>query len=278
MDMNTLVDLGTQVVLILGMLVLGLIVVRMARRRIITRVSSSEKIPDGRKKQIQTIVQVVGWMVNVSVIGMALMMLLSHFVDITPLLASVGVMGLALSLGAQTLIKDLIGGLLILIENQYAVGDVIQVGDVAGAVERLTLRATYVRDVNGKLHLVPNGDVRTVSNVTRGWSRAVVDIGVAYEENLDRVLNVLEQEAQQFAEDPTYAPQLLEPPSIIGPLSLGDWAITVRVMVKTQPGKQWGVAMALRKRILATCDREDITLPYPRQELLVRDGYSDKTK
>lgn len=277
MDVSTILDLGTQLILIVGMLILGLILVRMARRRIITRISSSDSIPDGRKKQIQTIVQVVGWMVNVSIIGIASMMLLGHFVDIAPLLASVGVMGLALSLGAQTLIKDLIGGLLILIENQYAVGDVIQVGDVAGAVERLTLRATYVRDINGKLHLVPNGDMRIVSNVTRGWSRAVVDIGVAYEENLDRVLNVLKEEAQQFAEG-DFAPQLLEPPSIIGPLSLGDWAITVRVMVKTEPGKQWGVAMALRKQILAACERENITLPYPRQEVLVRTQYGDEVK
>ena len=130
------------------------------------------------------------------------------------------------------------------------------------------MRATYIRDIGGKLHLVPNGDVRVVSNVTRDWSRALVDIGVAYEENLERVTDVLNQAAQQFADDPAFAPQLLEPPKVIAPLSLGDWAVTVRVMIKTLPGKQWGVATELRKRILAVCERESIALPYPRQEVL----------
>jgi len=199
-------------------------------------------------------------------------MLLSRFVDIAPLLASLGVVGLALSLGAQTLIKDLIGGMLILIENQYAIGDVIQVGDIAGSVEHFTLRVTYVRSVEGKLHVVPNGEIRIVSNITRHWSRAMVDLGVAYEEDLDRVLAVLEREAEAFAQDPEVADQLIEAPSVIGPLSLGDWAVTVRVMVKTLPGKHWGVGQILRKRLLAACEREGITLPYPRQEVLVRDS------
>jgi small-conductance mechanosensitive channel len=242
----------------------------LARRGLLKSIDSSTKMPDGRKKQIQTIVQVAGWMVNVALIGIAVMMLLSRFVDITPLLTSLGVVGLALSLGAQTLIKDLIGGLMVLIENQYAVGDVIQVGDVSGVVERLTLRATYVRDVGGKLYLVPNGDIRVVGNVTRDWSRALVDIGVAYEENLERVTAVLDRVARQFAGDPAFASQLLEPPTVIAPLSLGDWAVTVRVMIKTLPGKQWGTATELRRRILAACERENITLPYPRQEVLVR--------
>jgi small conductance mechanosensitive channel len=200
----------------------------------------------------------------------ALMMVLGRFVDITPLLTSLGVVGLALSLGAQTLIKDLIGGLMVLIENQYAVGDVIQVGSVSGTVERLTLRATYVRDIGGKLHLVPNGDVRVVSNVTKDWARALVDIGVAYEEDLERVADVLNQVAEQFAGDPDFSELLLDPPSVIIPLSLGDWAMNARVMVKTLPGKQWGVATELRKRILAACEHENITLPYPRQEVLVQ--------
>jgi small-conductance mechanosensitive channel len=270
MATNTWVELGVWLALISGVMILGLIATRLARQRIIKQIQSSARMRDERKKQIQTIVQVAGWMVNVALVGIALMMLLSRFVDITPLLTSLGVMGLALSLGAQTLIRDLIGGLMVLIENQYAVGDVIQVGDVSGAVERLTLRATYVRDISGKLHLIPNGDVRVVSNVTRDWSRALVDIGVAYEENLERVIAVLNQVAQQFAGDPAFAPQLLEPPAVIAPLTLGDWAVTVRVMVKTLPGKQWGVATELRKRILAACEREHITLPYPRQEVLVR--------
>jgi moderate conductance mechanosensitive channel len=151
------------------------------------------------------------------------------------------------------------------------VGDVIEVGDVAGTVEKLTLRVTYVRDIKGRLHIVPNGEVRTVSNVTKDWSRALVDVGVAYEEDLDRVLSVLEEIAEIFADDPTFKPLLLETPQVLGPISLGDWAITVRVMVKTKPGKHWQTARELQKRILATFGRENIEMPYPRQERIVRD-------
>jgi small-conductance mechanosensitive channel len=111
-----------------------------------------------------------------------------------------------------------------------------------------------MRGADGQLHVIPNGEVRIVSNLTKEWSRAIVDVGVAYEEDLDRV----------------FAPHLLEAPQVLGPMSLGDWAITMRVMVKTRPGKQWEVARELRKRILVACEREGIVLPYPRQETWTR--------
>ena len=269
-DVNKLVGLVVDIVVIIGLAILGLIAVRLVSQRILERVRSTDRMQKGRQKQLETLVHVIRWVVRVSIIIVALLMVLSNFVDITPLLASVGVAGLAISLGAQTLIKDFIGGLLILLEGQYTVGDVIQMGDVSGTVERLTLRATYVRDISGKLYIVPNGEVRIVANGTKDWSRAMVDIGVAYEEDLDRVLAVLQGVVEPLADDPDFGPQLLERPNVLGPLSLGDWAMTVRVMVKTETGKQWGVARELRKRILAACERENITLPYPRQEVWVR--------
>jgi small-conductance mechanosensitive channel len=266
-------------VLIIAVAALGLIIVQFLSGRALRILHSKEDLREARRQQMVTLVQILRWGAGVLIVGCALLMLLSTFgVDITPLLASVGVAGLALSLGAQTLIKDLVGGFLILAENQYAVGDFIQVGNVSGQVERLTLRATYVRDINGYLHVVPNGEVRIVANQTKEWSRALVDVGVAYEEDLDRALRVLTEAAETFAQDPLLSPQLLEPPQVLGPLSLGDWAITVRVMVKTPPGKQWGVARELRKRILAACEREGITLPYPRQEVLVRRLESESSK
>jgi small conductance mechanosensitive channel len=257
-------------VLIVVLAALGLVIVQFLTRRVQRIIRSVETIHEERRQQIYTIVHIARWAASVLIVAAALLMLLSAFVDIAPLLASVGVAGLAVSLGSQTLIKDLIGGFLILAENQYAVGDVIQAGDVKGTVERLTLRATYVRDVDGHLHVVPNGEVRIVSNLTKDWSRARVDVGVAYEEDLDRALGVLAGVAEAFAEDADFGPQLLEPPQVLGPVSLGDWAITVRVMVKTQPGKQWDIARELQRRILGACEREDVTLPYPRQEVWVR--------
>jgi len=267
---DELIALAINIALVAGLAAVGLIVVRFVSRQILRRIRTNGDGKEERRKQLETLVQLGRWVANVAIISVALLMLLGNFVDIAPLLASMGAVGLAVSLGTQTLIKDFVGGLFILLEGQYNIGDVIQVGDVSGGVERLTLRATYVRDVGGKLYIVPNGEVRIVSNVTRDWSRALVDIGVAYEEDLDRVVAVLDDVAEAFSGDPDYGPQLLERPQVLGPLSLGDWALTVRVMVKTQAGKQWGVAIELRKRILAACDREGITLPYPRQEVWVR--------
>jgi small conductance mechanosensitive channel len=250
--------------------VLGLAIVQLIYRRLQKLAQTSNKGKAERQKQLQTLIGVIRWIAQIAIVGAALLTILGYFFDITPILASVGVLGLAVSLGAQTVMKDFIGGLLILIENQYAVGDVIKVGDISGPVERLTLRTTHVRSVNGNLHIIPNGDVRTVANVTRDWSRAMVDIGVAYEEDLERVAAILEQVVETLVEDPDFGPQLLERPRVLAPVSLGDWAMTVRVMVKTPAGKQWGVGMELRKRILNACKRENVELPYPRQEVLVR--------
>jgi small conductance mechanosensitive channel len=269
-DVETWTAVGIRTATIVLLAILGLAIVRLISRRLHKLAQATGEGKPVRQKQLETLIAVLRWIVQVAIVGAALLTLLGSFVDITPILASVGVLGLALSLGAQTVIKDFIGGLLILIENQYAVGDVIQVAGVTGTVERLTLRTTHVRSVNGNLHTIPNGDVRTVANVTREWSRAMVDIGVAYEEDLERVVAVLEQVVDAFVEDPDLGPQLLERPKVLAPLSLGDWAMTVRVMVKTPAGKQWGVARELRKRILAACKRENVDLPYPRQEVLVR--------
>jgi small conductance mechanosensitive channel len=268
--MNDLLLIVRDVALIFTLTTLGVIGVNVLSQRAIRVFGSSKEVDPERKQQLKTLIQSARWVLNVLIVGIAVLMLLSSFVDITPLLASVGVAGLAVSLGAQTLIKDIIGGFLILLENQYGIGDVIQVGDVSGTVERLSLRATQLRDISGSLHVVPNGEARIVSNLTKDWSRALVDVGVAYEEDLDRVLRVLEEVSTAFAQDPAFASDLLEPPQVVGPLSLGDWAVTLRVMVKTRPGKHWEISRQLQKRVLAACDKENVTLPYPRQEVWVR--------
>lgn len=254
----------------------GLLVVHFVARCLNRVLKGTEAIQPEQRQQFVTLVQILRWVAGVLIVVAAILTVMSSFVDIAPLLAGAGVAGLAISLGAQTLIKDLLAGLTILLENQYAVGDVIRVGGVSGAVERLTLRATHVRDADGCLHIVPNGEVRVVSNMTKEWSRALVDVGVAYEADLDHALGVLEEIAGAFAEEPAFRAQLLEKPQVIGPLSLGDWAVTLRVMVKTRPGKHWAAARELRKRILVAFERESIVMPYPRQEVLVRrpdDGF-----
>lgn len=271
MDVDKLTSVVVSSALIVTLSVVGLVLVQVAGKFVLNRVRALDGIGMDRRQQVETLVQISRWVLDIAIVATALLMLLSTFgLDIAPLIAGVGVVGLALSFGAQTLIKDLIGGLLIVVENQYSVGDTIEVGDVSGVVETVTLRATLVRTADGNLVVVPNGEVRVVANASRGWSRAVVDVGVAYEEDLARALRVLEDAAAGFAQDTRFEPLLLEAPAVLGPLSLGDWSITVRVMVKTLPGKQWEIARELRKQILAACEREGIDLPYPRQEVWVR--------
>jgi small conductance mechanosensitive channel len=271
MDPDRLRFVVTSSVLIVALTALALIFIHFAGRRVLARIVSLRRVGDARRRQLVTVYQIVRWVLVVLLVGSAVLMLLATFgVDITPLLASIGVAGLALSLGAQTLIKDLIGGVLIVVENQFAVGDVIQVGTVSGQVERITLRATHVREASGTLQTVPNGEIRVLGNQTKGWSGVVVDVGVAYEEDLDRALQVLAAAAREFSEDPVLGSALLEPPEVVGPVSLGDWAVTVRLRAKTQPGKQWETARELRKHALAACERQGISLPYPRQEVWVR--------
>jgi small conductance mechanosensitive channel len=258
-------------VLIVGTAALGLVVVQLIARRILTWVHALPRVREARRQQPVTLVQTTQGILVVTLVVFALLMLLIEFgVDITPLLVSVGVAGLAVSLGAQSLIKDLIGGILIIIENQYAVGDSIVVGTVSGEVERITLRTTQVRALNGDLHIVPNGEMRVLTNQIRDWARVVIDVGVAYEEDLNHALSIPEEGTAALARHPAFEPDLLELPQVLGVHSLGDSAVMVRIAVKTQPGKQWATGRALRKSLLATSEQEGVSLPYPRQEVWVR--------
>ncbi len=216
---------------------------RQAERRL-----EKPDAPAEQLDRLKTLVHVgrgVGYALILVIAG--LMALQTLGVNIAPLLAGAGVAGLALSLGAQTLIRDFIGGILILAENQFTIGDTIQVGAVTGSVERITLRATYLRDAEGRLYVVPNGDIRLVSNLTVDWARAIVDLNVDYRADMDKVLHALETAAQRAQADATIKADLLEPPQAVGWIGFKDRAVQVRLMAKTRPGQQWAVAMALRK-------------------------------
>jgi small conductance mechanosensitive channel len=150
------------------------------------------------------------------------------------------------------------------------VGDLIEVGPASGQVEAITLRTTQLRAATGQLYIIPNGEVRILANQTKGWSVAFVDLGIAYEEDLERVLEFLQASVDAFAQDPALGANLLEAPQVLGPMNLADSAITVRVLVKTRPGKHLDIARRLRKWLLDACERERIELPYRRQEVWLR--------
>lgn len=190
--------------------------------------------------------------------------------DITPLLAGAGVAGLAIGLGAQSLIKDVIAGFFILLDDQFHVGDVIQAAGVSGQVERMTLRTTIVRDLQGAVHFIPNGEIKVVSNLTKEWSRAVLEIGLDYAEDVDRAIAILTEVGQSLVADATFGALVLEPPQVLGIEALGESQVTIRMLAKTVPLKQWDVARELRRRIKLRFDREGIGAPHPHRVIITR--------
>jgi moderate conductance mechanosensitive channel len=252
--------------------------VKVIARRIIASVDDGDDSTFTEAEQRgHTLAQLVRSLGMVLVTVMALLATLNVFIDITPLLAGAGILGLAFSFGAQSIVKDTIAGFFILLENQFVVGDFIEVAGKSGTVERMTLRAVTLRDGDGTMHVVPNGQITTVSNRTRKWSRAVVDVSVSYAADTDRVVEVLKQELEAFAADPAWKDRVEEPPEVQGVESLGESAVVLRTRVKVQAGTQWEVARELRRRFKKRLDAEGIEIPVPQLgiEHRVRPGQGD---
>jgi small-conductance mechanosensitive channel len=216
-----------------------------------------------REQRVQTLGALFTNVLLVVVVTVSVLTVLGVFINIAPLLASVSVVGLAVSFGAQTLVKDVISGTFMLIEGQFGIGDVVKIGETSGMVEKITLRTTILRDLYGAVHIIPNGDITRVSNLTKTWSRAVIDVGVAYREDVDRVLSTLRHLGDEFHANPEWGQLLLEPPQVLGIESLGESSVTVRMTAKTLPLKQWDVARELRRLIKRRFDQEGIEIPYP---------------
>ena len=223
-----------------------------------------------REKRGQTVAQLLRSVGRVVIVLVATLLSLDLFFDIGPLLAGAGILGLAISFGAQSLVKDIISGFFILLENQFAVGDVIETAGKSGTVERMTLRVVMLRDLRGVLHIIPNGQMTVVSNQTRGWARAVVEVGVAYEVDVDHALDVFRDEAAQFGKDPVWEHRLDGAPEVLGVESLADNAVVIRTNLRTLPGEQWAAAREFRRRLKARLDHEDIDIPYPQRTVHVR--------
>ncbi len=188
-------------------------------------------------------------------------------VDVGALIAGAGIAGLAISFAAQNLVRDVINGFFILLEDQYGVGDIIKVGDLAGGVERMNLRLTVLRDLAGKVHFIPNGQINQVTVMSRDWARAVVDVAVAYKEDVDRVLEVLRDEAEKFYADPDWRDKFTAPPQVLGVDQLGDSAVVIRILFTTRAKEQWGVGREFNRRVKNRLDAEGIEIPFPQRTL-----------
>ncbi len=269
-------DLSQKLVKIVAILLLAWLAKRMVRlltHRIERAVDDGD--PDtltAAEQRGRTLAQLINSVGSVLIWLGAGLMILNLFIAIGPLLAGVGVAGLAVSFGAQSLVKDVISGFFILMENQFAVDDIVTINGIGGRVEHMTLRVVMLRDLNGILHIIPNGGIQVVSNRTRGFSRAVLDIGVAYHENVDRVIEVLKDVHRAFWSDPKWRPVLGEEPAVLGVDELAESSVNIRVTATTLPGKQFEVARELRRRIKNRFDQEGITIPFPQRTLHVGDA------
>jgi small-conductance mechanosensitive channel len=245
-------------------------VVRLTARRIEMAVDDGDdSVTTLREKRGRTISQLLRSVGRVVIITIAILLTFNAFINIAPILAGAGILGLAVSFGAQSLVRDVISGFFILLENQFAVGDVIEAAGKSGVVERMTMRVVVLRDLEGAMHIIPNGEIKVVSNRTRGWARAVIDISVPYTEQVDRIISLLREEAAQFSTDPEWGLQLDGPVEVSGVESMTDNAATIRTLLKTQPGSQWSVAREFRRRLINRFSHEAIESPYQQRRVLV---------
>lgn len=187
--------------------------------------------------------------------------------DITPILASAGIVGLAVGFGAQNLVRDVINGFFMILENQVRVGDVAIVNGTGGLVEAISFRTITLRDQSGTVHIFPNGTVTTLSNMTKDWSAYVMDIGVAYKEDTDHVAAVMKEVSKNLQEDPEIGPNILEPIEILGVDQFGDSAVVIKARLKTFPIKQWMVGREYRRRLKKAFDEKGIEIPFPHRTL-----------
>jgi small conductance mechanosensitive channel len=262
---------GVRIVIVWLLAWLAYRLVSLASQRIESAVDDGDdSVTTLRERRGKTISQLLRSVGRVVILLIALLVTLNTFINVGPVLAGAGILGLAISFGAQSLVKDLISGFFILSENQFAVGDVIEAAGKSGVVEKMTLRVVVLRDLEGRMHVIPNGEIKVVSNMTRGWSRAVVDVGVSYEQDVDRTLAVIRDEAAQFSTDKSWSSQLDGAVEVPGVEALGDSAVKIRTLIRTQPGSQWNAAREFRRRLLKRFEHEGIDIPFPQRTVRVK--------
>lgn len=215
-----------------------------------------------RKKRIQTLGQLLRVVATLLVVGVAGLMALSLFnVDIRPILTGAGIAGLAVGFGAQNLVRDVIAGFFLILEDQVRLGDVVSINGKSGLVEAIRLRTIALRSQDGTVHVIPNGVINELSNMTKDYSFAVLDIGIPYEEDIDKVEAILKSVAEELRNDRVYGPNILEPLEIIGVEAFGESSVLFRVRMKTVPIQQWGVGRELRRRIKTAFEQRGVQFP-----------------
>jgi small-conductance mechanosensitive channel len=261
---NWIIQSGPKVLVILVLMYIGVKLSHVVARRLFAFLGRRRQMDEEYKKRADTLSAVIGYLISVTVIVVAILMILAELnIQIGPVLAAAGVVGLAVGFGAQHLVQDVITGFFILLDDEIRVGDVVQIADKGGLVERLNLRMVVLRDLSGNVHYVRNGKIDIVTNMTKDYSRYVFDIGVAYQEDVDEVIGVVKQVDEELRSDPAFGPDILEPIEILGLDQFAESAVIIKARTKTKPIKQWGIAREFNRRLKKRFDEKNIEIPFP---------------
>ncbi|MFW6138454.1 MAG: mechanosensitive ion channel family protein [Spirochaetota bacterium] len=257
-----LISHGLRIVLIAVIMLIGLRLARFISNKIFSFFKKGKE--EEFQKRAETLKSTIRFVLNIGIILVAVMMILGQLgVDIGPILAAAGILGLAVGFGAQSLVKDVISGFFILLEDQIRVGDVVQVSGTGGLVEKINLRMTVLRDLAGNVHYVKNGNIDIVTNMTKDFSRYVFEIGVAYREDVDEVIEVVKEVDRDLRSDPDYKDDITAPIEILGLDQFADSAVIIKAYTTTRPIKQWRVAREFNRRLKKKFDEKNIEIPFP---------------
>ncbi len=237
---------------------------------LITTGERTEAVPGAARKRVTTLVGMLRTIALVGLWAVVVIITLEQIgLNITPILAGAGIIGLAVGFGAQNLVRDLISGFFMVMEDQVRVGDVAIVNGTGGLVEAISFRTIVLRDLSGVVHIFPNGTINTLSNMTKVWSGYVMDVGVAYKEDTDHVVEVMRRVGDELRQDPDLGPKILEPIEVFGVDDFADSAVVIKARLKTHPIQQWGVGREYRRRLKKAFDAEGIEIPFPHLSMYV---------
>jgi len=255
------------VVILIITYLLNIVLSRIIRRAVRLAVVRDENMTkEAEEKREDTLIHIFNGALRIILIILAILMILQEAgIKIGPILAGAGILGVAVGFGGQYLIKDIITGLFIILENQYRIGDVVNIDGTGGLVQDINLRKTTLRDLDGIVHHMPHGSITKVSNLSKDWSRVNLDMGVGYSTNLEHLIEVINRTGNELAEDPRFKDSIITPPQFLRVNEFADSAIVVKILGETKPLKQWEVTGELRKRLKIAFDKEGIEIPFPQR-------------
>lgn len=256
---------GLKVVLVLIIMVVLIKSAAFLADRFVTAIGKRNKKADEEfRKRVETLSSIIKHVISLSCVITAFLIILDEIgIEIGPILAAAGILGLAVGFGAQSLVKDVIAGFFIFLEDQIRVGDVVEIAGKSGLVQKVNLKMTVLRDLSGNVHFIPNGHIDVVTNMTKGYSMYVFEIGVSYRENVDEVMRVMVEVDESLRNDPEFGPDILQPLEMLGLDKFADSALIIKARTTTKPIKQWRTAREFNRRLKQRFDELNIEIPFP---------------